>query len=88
METLPEMVETYRASVANDSYPGDDGPLDAAHYRRNRELYARILATPLVALADGPAKISYDGAEIDKQAQAKIIQVAEDMERLAAEARS
>ena len=93
METLPEMVETYRASVANDSYPGDDGPLDAAHYRQNRELYARILATPLVTLADGPAKISaifmdYDGAEIDKQAQATIIRVAEDMERLAGEARS
>ncbi len=50
---------------------------------------ARILATPLVTLADGPAKISaifmdYDGAEIDKQAQATIIQVAEDMEPLAA----
>ena len=44
METLPEMVETYRASVANDSYPGDNGPLDAAHYRQNMELYARILA--------------------------------------------
>ncbi len=42
-----------------------------------------------MTLADGPAKISaifmdYDGAEIDKQAQATIIQVAEDMERLAA----
>ena len=88
METLPEMVEAYRASVSNDSYPGDDGPLDAAHYRQNRELYERIFATPLVVLADGPAKISailmdYDGADMDKAAQAMIIRIAEDMERLA-----
>ena len=92
MQTIPEMVETYRSNSADDSYPSDDN-LHAAHYQRNAALYDRILATPLVDLDDGPAKISaifmcHDGSEIDVTAQARIIRISEDMVRLAAEART
>ena len=91
MQTLPEMVETCRINCANESYPSDDD-LHTAHYQRNAALYDRILATPLVDLEDGPAKISlvftwYDGCLIDEHQQATIIRIAEDMVRLAGEAR-
>ena len=87
MQTLPEMVETFLTNSANDSYPDDDD-LHTAHYQRNAALYARILATPLVDLADGPAKIRavfmwYDGAISAPSPEAVIIRIAEDMERVA-----
>ncbi len=90
---LTDLVETYRAHIANESYPGDDGPLDEAHSGQCAALLTRILDAPIVVLADGPAKISvifmsYDGAVIDKEAQAMIIGIAQSMERLAGEAQS
>ncbi len=92
MQTIPEMVETCRINCANESFPDDDD-LHVAHYQRNAALYDRILATPLVNLEDGPAKISAvftwnDGCQIEEREEALIIGIAEDMVRLAGEARS
>ena len=86
-ESLPDMVETYRARVCT-TFP--DGVIADAHYRQSEGLYARILATPLAALEDGPAKISaifmqYEGCDIDNTVRATIIRIAEDMVRLAGE---
>ncbi len=91
MQTIPEMVETYRSNSATDSYPSDVA-LQEAHTQRNEDLYERILATPLMDLEDGPAKISaifmwHDGDRMEKTTQAEIVRIAESMERLARQAR-
>ncbi len=87
MQTLPEMVETYRTNCAVEFFEEDFD----AQMRWLNDLYDRIFNTPLVNLEDGPAKISAIFmncfGQISPQEEAAIIRIAEDMERLAAEAR-
>ncbi len=87
MQTLPEMVETYRTNCAVEFFEEDFD----AQMRRLNDLYDRIFNTPLVDLEDGPAKISAIFmncfGQVSPQDAAAIIRIAEDMERLAGEAR-
>jgi len=89
MQTIPEMVETCRINGTNESYPSDDDLFDA-HYQRNSALFDRMLATPLVNLEDGTAKIEaiftwYDGSFLPGHEEERIIRISEDMVRLGRE---
>ncbi len=90
MQTLPEIVETYRSNCAIETFPAEEGPLYHARLRWLNDLYDRIFNTPLVNLEDGPAKISAIFmncfGQVSPQEAAAIIRIAEDMGRLAGEA--